>query len=87
MKESVIYQAIVEEGRAEGALDEARKILLRMGEEHFGTAPSASFRKRIEATQNLDQLEQLTLRVPRLRSWDELFSEQSKKAHRKRPRR
>jgi hypothetical protein len=31
MKESTTYQAIVQEGLAEGAVQEARKLLLRLG--------------------------------------------------------
>ncbi len=39
MKESVTYQAIVEEGVAKGELRGARRILLLSGEEQFGVPP------------------------------------------------
>jgi predicted transposase YdaD len=86
MKESVIYQAIVEEGRAEGRVEEARNLLLRIGAEHFGAPPSAALRKRIQAIQNIGQLEEMAVHVVRLRSWEEVFSGPSKSTRRKRPR-
>jgi predicted transposase YdaD len=85
MKESVTYQAIVEEGRAEGRAEGVRNLLLRIGADHFGAPATAALRKRIEAIKDIDQLEQLAVRVVRLKSWQELFSEPPK-ASRKRPR-
>src|SRR5207253_2343305 len=41
MKESVTYQAILEEGEAKGKAEEARKMLLLQGREQFGE-PSAT---------------------------------------------
>jgi predicted transposase YdaD len=77
MKESVTYQAIVREGLvqglAQGELNEARKLLLRLGQSHFQTAAPPDVQSRVEAMQDLDQLEQLILRVTNLRSWDELL--------------
>src|SRR5579884_337636 len=60
MKESSTYQAILEEGRAEGqiqgALAEARKVLRLLGEEAFGP-PDARTLAFIERMDDLAQLE------------------------------
>src|SRR6266849_5488483 len=47
MKESSTYQAILEEGRSEGAVAEARKVLRLQGEEAFGP-PDARTAAQIE---------------------------------------
>jgi predicted transposase YdaD len=77
MKESVTYQAIVEEGEAKG---EARgkvqgecRLLLRLGTKKFGE-PSAAVRKAIEGITEIDQLEQLSDRLLEAATWDELMS-------------
>ncbi len=89
MEESVTYQAIIRKGvakgRAEGALEEARKMLLRWGEAHFRTAPPADLQARLEEMQDLDQLEQLLLHVAQVRSWDELLPASPKPRRRKSP--
>lgn len=84
MKESTTYQSIVAEGRIEGALEEARKLLLQLGQERLGVAPP-SFQARLEAIPDLRQLEQLTLRVSQSSSWDDLLSGPRKPQRRKRP--
>jgi len=77
MEESTTYQAIIRkgvaEGRTEGALEEARKLLLRLGQTHFQTAAPADVQAQVEAMQDLEQLEQRLLRVTQLHSWDELL--------------
>jgi predicted transposase YdaD len=87
MKESVTYQAIVQEGvakgreegivegRLEGRLEEARRILLLLGEEEFGTPPGRAARASLEAIASPDQLEHLTRRTRRVRSWEELLAD------------
>ena len=57
MKESVTYQAIVEEGAAKGRLEEARRMLVLLGEEEFGTPPGPRARASIEAINSPEQLE------------------------------
>jgi predicted transposase YdaD len=78
MEESVTYQAIirkgVDKGRVEGALQEARKMLLRLGETHFRAPPSDVIQNRVEKIEDLDQLERLILSLEPLRSWDELLA-------------
>ena len=78
MEESVTYQAIIQKGVAqgqmEGAVQEARKMLLRLGETRFRAESPLAVQSRVEKIKELDQLEQLMLRVAQLSSWDELLS-------------
>jgi hypothetical protein len=69
MKESSTYQAILDEGRAE----EARKVLLLLGDKQFGP-PDASTRTAIEATTEINRLERLLQRLLDVSSWDELLA-------------
>lgn len=87
MKESVTYQAIVREGLSQGELNEARKLLLRLGRNQFQREASPDLQSRIEAMQDLAQLEELILRVPQVKSWDELLPAPPKPQRRKSPRR
>jgi predicted transposase YdaD len=85
MKESVTYQAILEEGEergiakgeakgeAKGNLNEARKLLLRLGTRRFG-APSANVKTAIEAIADLERLELLIERVLDIGGWEELLA-------------
>jgi hypothetical protein len=72
MKESVTYQAILEEGKAEGKAEEARKILLMLGRRQFGK-PSADVQATLDALADVSRLEELTLRVKHATSWEELL--------------
>jgi predicted transposase YdaD len=80
MKESSTYQAILDEGRAEGRaegetigrIEEALKVLLLLGGKQFGP-PNASTRATIEAA-DLERLERLTERLLDVSSWDELLA-------------
>ncbi len=82
MKESVTYQAIVEEGRVSGEVEgikkgtiaTLRKILLELGQNRFAKAASSRVRKAIEAIDNPDELERLTVRVLDVHTWEELLS-------------
>jgi predicted transposase YdaD len=73
MKESTTYQAIVREGRELGRVEEARRILLRLGKSRFGT-PDAAVRGALEGITDLAQLEGLTDRLLRVTSWEELLA-------------
>jgi predicted transposase YdaD len=79
MKESVTYQAIVEEvvqkGLERGRLEQTRHLLFRLGEEHFGKPASAKTRAQLEAVPSLRILEDLTSRLLQVHSWDELITE------------
>jgi predicted transposase YdaD len=76
MKESTTYQAILqeglEEGRKEGALTEARRALLIMGEHRLGV-PDQHTRSALERIQMIERLEELMGRAGEVASWQELF--------------
>jgi hypothetical protein len=59
MKESVTYQAIVEEGRVE----EARRMLLRIGTAQFGSQPTPEQLHELEAVTDVGRLEKLGVRL------------------------
>jgi hypothetical protein len=72
MKESSTYQAILEEGRSEGAVAEAKKLLRTFGEDKLG-APDARTAAAIERIDELGRLERLCERLGAVKSWSELF--------------
>jgi hypothetical protein len=84
MKESTTYQAILEEGeakgvakgiamgKAEGAVSEARKLLLLQGEKLFGP-PDADTATTIGRIDNLRRLEDLTVRLLDAHNWRDLL--------------
>jgi predicted transposase YdaD len=84
MKESTTYQAILreglEEGRKEGrkagwkegALAEARKALLIVGERRL-SAPDQRVRAALESIQDVARLEEMIGRVDDAASWQELL--------------
>jgi hypothetical protein len=75
VKESVTYQVVVEEGVVKGRLEEARRILVLLGEQQFGTPASPRARANVKAINSLEQLEQLTRRALRVHSWEELLAD------------
>jgi predicted transposase YdaD len=78
MKESSTYQAILEEGRTEGrtegAVAEARKLLRVFGDRLFGP-PDARTAAAIERIDDLARLEELCQRLPGAGSWQELLDQ------------
>ncbi len=72
MKESSTYQAILEEGRAEGAVAEAKRMLRLQGEAAFGP-PDSRAAAAIERLDDLPRLEEMLLRVRTAASWPELL--------------
>ncbi len=73
MKESSTYQAILEEGRAEGMASALRKTLLRQGGQKFGP-PSPSNLEALTAITDLSRLERMTERLLLVSSWHELLN-------------
>ena len=73
MRESITYQIILEEGRDEGRLTEARRNVLEMGAEKFGSPDSATA-ARVDRIADLDTLHQLMLRIFHVTSWHELLA-------------
>jgi predicted transposase YdaD len=76
LKHSVTYQAILEEGEAEGRargkLEEARNILLLQGRKLLGE-PSPEAAAALAALADVRQLEELIVRSVRISSWQELL--------------
>lgn len=76
MEDSSVYQAILEKGEARGEargqLLGARRMLLRVGGQQFGE-PSAEELQQIEAIDNVEQLEEMALKVREAGSWAELL--------------
>jgi predicted transposase YdaD len=81
MKESVTYQAIVEEGvekgklegKLEGRLEEARTMLLEFGAERFGT-PGQEVETAIGRITDVERLRRLGRRLLHVSSWQELLA-------------
>lgn len=75
MKESVTYQAIIQEGEAIGTVKGLRLALLAVGKKHFRVAPSARVKAALEAIENPERLLQLSVHVLEVKSWEELLPE------------
>lgn len=72
MKESVTYQAILEEGLTEGKVEKARKILLLQGRSRFGEPPPEAV-ATLDALTDVQKLEELTVPLLQVSSWQELL--------------
>ena len=76
MKESVTYQAIVEEGRVQGRdlgkIEEAQQAILLVGETLLG-APAADAKEQILALNDLQELHQILRRVSKAKDWSTLL--------------
>jgi hypothetical protein len=80
MKESVTYQAILEEGKAEGEakglalgeIEEAKKILVLQGRIRFGEPPAQAL-AAIAALGDVKKLEDLSVRLLEAASWQDLL--------------
>ncbi|MCI0461812.1 MAG: hypothetical protein L0Z62_33090 [Gemmataceae bacterium] len=86
MKESSTFQAILEEGRTEGAVNEARKLLRVFGDQTFGP-PDSQMATAIEQINDLRRLEDLCNRLPSAGSWQELLGSPTTEPRRGRRRR
>ncbi len=74
MKDSVIYQEILEEGMEKGRIGEARSMLVRLGSKRLGI-PDAPTQSRLELIDNPRMLEELTERLVdgAIASWGQLL--------------
>jgi hypothetical protein len=74
MRESTTYQAILREGRIEGRLSGARRMLLIQGEIRFGT-PDERIREAVEMIRDLERLERMCLRIlnTNIHDWEGLL--------------
>src|SRR5262245_6757625 len=73
MEESVTYQYIIEKGEQRGQLKEGRKMLQLLGEAELGP-PSAEATTAIESITEPERLEELLLRVSKVKSWEQLLA-------------
>jgi predicted transposase YdaD len=73
MRESTGYQMILDEGREEGALREARKLLLQLGRLKFG-APEPDVETAIQAINDLARLERMSARLLDVTTWQDLLA-------------
>jgi predicted transposase YdaD len=81
MKESSTYQSILAEGltegraqgRAEGLTEGERRVLLMMGSKRFGE-PDARIKQMIADITSARRLEELSLRLFDVKSWNELLN-------------
>lgn len=87
MKESSTYPAILEEGRvegrSEGAVAEARKLLRKFGDRAFGP-PDAQTATTIDGINDLARLEELLDHLPGAASWQELLGPPNRRGKRRR---
>ena len=74
MKESVTYQAILEEGREEGRAEAAQRNVLSLGTSLLGK-PSPKVRRTLGRITDLNVLETLLLSVVKVDSWTELLAD------------
>lgn len=80
MKESVIYQAIIEEGREEGLVEgrvkgrveEAKEMLVRIGQRRLGK-PAENVLAALAAMTDVQRIEAMGDRLMDANSWQELF--------------
>jgi hypothetical protein len=72
MKESVTYQAILDEGVESGELNEARRMVLLAGQKRLGTA-SAAVRETVQGIASRQRLEELVQRIFDVETWEDLL--------------
>lgn len=73
LQESSFYQMLLEEGEKKGRIKEAREMLLDLVEARFG-AVDASFRRSIDAIDDLEKLKRMSKKVITISDPQELFS-------------
>jgi predicted transposase YdaD len=72
MRESTAYQAILDEGRAEGRTEEARELVIRLGRKRWGE-PEATIASAIKAINNRERLESMAERINEVAGWQDLL--------------
>ncbi len=77
MEDSSTYQIIIargeERGMTKGQVEEARRLLLRLGEKRFGPANEAT-QAAIQSLSTVEELEALAERLLEVENWSELLS-------------
>ena len=83
MTESVAYQAILEEGEATGELKGIKRLLLRLGEKHFGP-PDPKTVTTLEGIDDLTKLENLLDKLENESSWQDLLEQAAPRPRKRR---
>ncbi len=73
MKESVTYQAIVEEGEVKGKVEARQEVLLQLGRKRFGT-PNPVSEMALRGITDPDRLSRLIDALLDVSSWEELLA-------------
>ena len=73
MRESPGYRDILDEGRAEGRAEEARRILLRLGTRRLGS-PDAATTAALGALADVERLERMSERLLDATTWAEVLA-------------
>ena len=73
LEESSTYRLVIEEGRRRGELDRARKIIVRLGGNKFGS-PSPTVVTTVQGVSDLDRLDRMTDRLATATDWDDLLA-------------
>jgi predicted transposase YdaD len=73
MKESVTYQAIVEEGELKGRVETRQEDILRLGRKRLGR-PSAATQAALRDIQDADRLARILDEVYTAPTWKELLA-------------
>jgi hypothetical protein len=73
LMDSKPFRELVESSRAEGRAEEARRMLVRIGESRLGPVP-ASVQASLTSISDIEELERLAIRVSAVQSWNDLFA-------------
>jgi hypothetical protein len=72
MRDSTTYQAILDEGRAEGRTEEARELVLRLGRKRWGE-PETTVVSALKAINHRERLESMAEGVNEVAGWQDLL--------------
>ena len=72
---SPIFDEIRAVGREEGRAEGARALVVRLGRQKFGKAPTKTQHKTLEAITGVDRLEALAERLLNVDTWADLLSD------------
>jgi hypothetical protein len=73
MENSVTYQAILRKGAQKGRVEEARRMIVKLGTAQFGP-PTEDHRERLGTVDDLEGLENLACKVLTSAGWDDLLA-------------
>jgi hypothetical protein len=72
LRESDTYQAILDEGRMEGKIDQIKAIIFRCGQARLGP-PDAAVTTGLQSISDLARLERILDRLFEAKNWDDLL--------------